>query len=65
MVYDEGKLSVTGVNATAHIFATYPAPYLSITNGFADQVKKQHKSFCFAWLAFLQLGFTEETRYLP
>lgn len=38
MVYDEGKLSVTGVNATAHIFATYPAPYLSITNGFADQV---------------------------
>ncbi|KAJ6664359.1 hypothetical protein lerEdw1_008578 [Lerista edwardsae] len=38
MVYDGGRLSVTGVNATAHIFATYPAPYLSITNGFADQV---------------------------
>uniref|UniRef100_A0A8C3UMI0 Aquaporin 9 n=1 Tax=Catharus ustulatus TaxID=91951 RepID=A0A8C3UMI0_CATUS len=35
---DDGKLEVTGPNATAQIFATYPAPYLSLINGFADQV---------------------------
>ncbi|TKC34120.1 hypothetical protein EI555_000650 [Monodon monoceros] len=33
-----GKLLVVGENATAHIFATYPAPYLSLVNAFADQV---------------------------
>lgn len=33
-----GKLLITGENATAHIFATYPAPYLSLVNAFADQV---------------------------
>ncbi|KAK2498002.1 hypothetical protein MC885_016419 [Smutsia gigantea] len=33
-----GKLTVTGPNETASIFATYPAPYLSLNNGFLDQV---------------------------
>lgn len=39
MEYSDGKLEVTGPNATAQIFATYPAPYLSLVNGFADQVR--------------------------
>lgn len=29
---------MTGVKATAGIFATYPAPYLSLLAGFFDQV---------------------------
>ncbi|XP_072238715.1 aquaporin-7 [Leuresthes tenuis] len=33
-----GNLTVTGEKATAGIFATYPAPYLSLTGGFLDQV---------------------------
>ncbi|XP_058912283.2 aquaporin-9 isoform X1 [Kogia breviceps] len=33
-----GKLLIVGENATAHIFATYPAPYLSLVNALADQV---------------------------
>lgn len=36
--YCGGNLTVTGVKATAGIFATYPAPYLSIPAGFIDQV---------------------------
>ncbi|KAM4748156.1 aquaporin-9 [Rhinophrynus dorsalis] len=36
--YTGGILTVHGPNATAHIFATYPSPYLSVLNGFADQV---------------------------
>ncbi|XP_005393898.1 PREDICTED: aquaporin-9 [Chinchilla lanigera] len=38
MSFADGKLLITGENATAHIFATYPAPYLSVVNAFADQV---------------------------
>ncbi|XP_067104859.1 aquaporin-9b [Osmerus mordax] len=38
MVYTGGVLSVTGPNATANIFASYPAPHLSVLNGFVDQV---------------------------
>ncbi|NXU36271.1 AQP9 protein, partial [Drymodes brunneopygia] len=38
MEFSDGKLEITGPNATAQIFATYPAPYLSLINGFADQV---------------------------
>ncbi|KAJ1181710.1 hypothetical protein NDU88_006912 [Pleurodeles waltl] len=38
MSFADGKLAVSGPNATAHIFATYPAPFLSIINGFAEQV---------------------------
>ncbi|XP_063170151.1 aquaporin-9 [Candoia aspera] len=38
MFYTDGVFTVTGPNATAHIFATYPQEYLSLTNGFVDQV---------------------------
>ncbi|KAM7157824.1 aquaporin-9 isoform 1-T1 [Molossus nigricans] len=38
MSFAGGKLIIEGENATALIFATYPAPYLSLTNAFADQV---------------------------
>ena len=30
-------------NVTAGIFATYPQTYLTIGNGFLDQVKKKHR----------------------
>ncbi|XP_027032004.1 aquaporin-7 isoform X1 [Tachysurus fulvidraco] len=36
--YCGGNLTVFGPKATAGIFATYPAPYLSIQTGFLDQV---------------------------
>ncbi|KAM8757448.1 aquaporin-7 [Acanthopagrus schlegelii] len=36
--YCGGNLTVTGVKATAGIFATYPAPYLTLLAGFIDQV---------------------------
>ncbi|XP_073744693.1 aquaporin-10 isoform X2 [Callorhinus ursinus] len=36
--YTGGNLTVTGPRETASIFATYPAPYLSLNNGFLDQV---------------------------
>ncbi|NXH15647.1 AQP10 protein, partial [Bucco capensis] len=36
--YSNGTLSVSGPRETASIFATYPAAYLSISNGFLDQV---------------------------
>ncbi|XP_056134162.1 aquaporin-9b [Lampris incognitus] len=38
MEYTSGEFSVTGVNATANIFASYPAKHLSVLNGFVDQV---------------------------
>ncbi|XP_068819914.1 aquaporin-9 isoform X1 [Capricornis sumatraensis] len=38
MSFAGGKLLIVGENATAHIFATYPAPYLSLVNAFAEQV---------------------------
>uniref|UniRef100_A0A8C3S635 Aquaporin 9 n=1 Tax=Chelydra serpentina TaxID=8475 RepID=A0A8C3S635_CHESE len=41
MNYSGGELIVTGSNATAHIFATYPAPHLSLISGFADQPDPQ------------------------
>ncbi|XP_025066323.1 aquaporin-9 isoform X2 [Alligator sinensis] len=47
MQYSDGELTVTGPNATAHIFATYPAPHLSLINGFVEQVMST---------AFLLLG---------
>lgn len=37
--YSNGTLTVTGPRETASIFATYPAPYLSLSNGFLDQVR--------------------------
>ncbi|XP_040269821.1 aquaporin-9 [Bufo bufo] len=36
--YSGGALTVTGPNATAHIFATYPSPYLTTINGLVDQI---------------------------
>ncbi|XP_069805815.1 aquaporin-10 [Dendropsophus ebraccatus] len=36
--YTRGNLTVYGPRETASIFSTYPAPYLSIMNGFLDQV---------------------------
>ncbi|XP_076148943.1 aquaporin-9b isoform X2 [Alosa pseudoharengus] len=38
MDYTGGVLIVTGENATANIFASYPAKHLSVLNGFVDQV---------------------------
>ncbi|XP_062241504.1 aquaporin-9b [Platichthys flesus] len=38
MDYSDGELFVTGANATANIFASYPAKHLSLLNGFVDQV---------------------------
>ncbi|XP_054626196.1 aquaporin-9b isoform X2 [Dunckerocampus dactyliophorus] len=38
MDYSKGEFIVTGDNATAGIFASYPAKHLSILNGFLDQV---------------------------
>ncbi|XP_069796472.1 aquaporin-9-like [Narcine bancroftii] len=35
---DNGTLSVTGPRATAFIFGTYPAPFLTLANGFIDQL---------------------------
>lgn len=37
--YCSGNFTVSGPKATAGIFATYPAPYLSIQIGFLDQVR--------------------------
>ncbi|NXD00425.1 AQP10 protein, partial [Certhia familiaris] len=36
--YSNGTLTVSGPQETASIFATYPADYVSIANGFLDQV---------------------------
>ncbi|XP_063782239.1 aquaporin-9 [Pseudophryne corroboree] len=38
MKHTDGVFTVNGPNATAHIFATYPSPYLSTLNGLADQI---------------------------
>ncbi|XP_072346693.1 aquaporin-3-like isoform X2 [Scyliorhinus torazame] len=35
---NNGTLSVTGPRATAFIFGTYPAPFLTLSNGFIDQL---------------------------
>lgn len=42
MDFTSGILSVTGINATGHIFASYPARHLSILGGFIDQVNSTH-----------------------
>lgn len=36
--YGGGELTVTGPTATAGIFSTYPADYLSMWGGVVDQV---------------------------
>lgn len=42
--YCGGNLTVAGERATAGIFATYPAPYLSLPAGFIDQVARTDKN---------------------
>lgn len=42
MDFTSGILSVTGINATGHIFASYPARHLSVLGGFIDQVSSGH-----------------------
>lgn len=39
MEFTNGEFAVTGANATAGIFASYPAKHLSVLNGFVDQVR--------------------------
>lgn len=43
MDFTSGILSVTGINATGHIFASYPARHLSVLGGFIDQVSAGHR----------------------
>ncbi|KAG9280855.1 aquaporin-9a [Astyanax mexicanus] len=38
MDFTSGILSVTGINATGHIFASYPGRHLTVLGGFIDQV---------------------------
>lgn len=40
MAFADGKLLISGENATAFIFATYPAPFVSVPGAFADQVSE-------------------------
>ncbi len=45
LMYSGGELTVTGPSATAGIFATYPADYLSVWGGVVDQVRYCHSPF--------------------
>ena len=38
--FDGGIRTITGPTATAGIFSTYPQEFLTIGNGFADQVSE-------------------------
>lgn len=38
--FGSNHLYVTGENATAGIFATYPSQHLNVVNGFFDQVRR-------------------------
>ncbi|KAM3870488.1 aquaporin-9a [Diretmus argenteus] len=38
MDFTSGILSVTGINATGHIFASYPGRHLTVLGGFIDQI---------------------------
>lgn len=40
--YSGGVLAVSGPTATAGIFSTYPADYLSLWGGVVDQVRYCH-----------------------
>lgn len=51
MEYTNGEFIVTGENATANIFASYPAKHVSVLNGFVDQVRlKANISFWHVWI---------------
>lgn len=45
MEYTNGEFIITGQNATAGIFASYPAKHLSVLNGFVDQVRLKANTF--------------------
>lgn len=49
MDYTDGEFVVTGANATANIFASYPAEHLSVLNGFVDQVRIKPFLWSFLW----------------
>lgn len=40
MDFTNGILSVTGINATGHIFTSYPGRHLTVLGGFVDQVSR-------------------------
>lgn len=44
--YGGGELTVTGPTATAGIFSTYPAAYLSVWGGVVDQVRYCNTRCC-------------------
>lgn len=54
MEYTNGEFVVTGANATANIFASYPAKHLSVLNGFVDQVGLKTNFFlnCLSVISF-------------
>lgn len=60
--YSGGELTVTGSTATAGIFATYPADYLSMWGGVVDQVRScrshqsQLKPFFLHWICYSAPG---------
>lgn len=54
--YSGGELTVTGPTATAGIFSTYPAAYLSLWGGVVDQVRYCNTRCCLRFhIAFLHL----------
>lgn len=63
--YSGGELTVTGPTATAGIFSTYPADYLSLWGGVVDQVRprqpclniQQLKDFL-TWMLFVEFYWT-------
>ncbi|KAH0627786.1 hypothetical protein JD844_008128 [Phrynosoma platyrhinos] len=49
--YTGGNLTITGPTATAGIFSTYPAPYVSLLGGFFNEVRPAQLSFIFSFRA--------------
>lgn len=49
MEYTNGEFVVTGENATANIFASYPAKHVSVLNGLVDQVRLK-ANVSFVWI---------------
>lgn len=60
--YSGGELTVSGPTATAGIFSTYPADYLSVWGGVVDQVRYHHSFFvnikaCYSPALGLNIGW--------
>lgn len=60
MAFSGGKLTVTGPTATAGIFCTYPADYLSVWGGVVDQVRPP-LAVMFPFLSCIQNSFEHFT----